>query len=191
MKLHVLDEPPLQFSNGRHIDIRAGLSKYGALSRSFGTVPNPIGVAIIGTGSTVDALEEWFADCARGVPSAEKKVPELRPAFPGMSEAIYGTKLRIVATRTVTKSELLDALEQQDRVGTIVDLFLQHASDLADKPNVHVLMVAPPAEVFDLPPLGGAEGDDAPETPANFHDVFKARALPLRVPCQVVRPETY
>jgi hypothetical protein len=106
-----------------------------------------------------------------------------------MTEAIYGTKLRIVATRTVTRSELLEALETKERVSNVVDLFLQHASDLADKPNVHVLMVAPPAEVFDLPPP--RETDAEEQTPENFHDVFKARALELSVPCQVLRPETY
>ncbi len=190
MRLRVFDEPPLQFSAGRHVDIRAGLWKYGALSRTFGTVPNPIGVGLIGTGSTVDDLEEWFTQCSRGIPSSEKKLIELRPAFPGMTEAIYGTKLRVVATRTVTKNELFDALEQKDRVNAIVDRFLKDAEDLADKPNIHVLMIAPPSEVFDLPaPTNSAEQAD--ETPANFHDVFKARALSLRVPCQVIRPETY
>lgn len=191
MKVHLLDEPPLQFASGRHIDIRAGLMKYGAFSRNTQRVPNPIGVGIIGTPATADALEEWLSICSRGVATSEKKLVELRPSFPGMNEDVFGTKLKIAEIRTITRTDLEDAFESRDALSEIVDLFLGHAGDLSVKPHIHVLLVAPPAEVFNTgrPPSDDSEEQDSVH--AHFHDVFKARALSLRTPCQLIRPDTY
>jgi hypothetical protein len=83
---------------------------------------------------------------------------------------------------------------------------MDHARDLAAKSNLHVLVIAPPAEVFALgdapraaipdPPIDELQ-EPAPQQQAlpastqNFHDLFKAQAIDLQLPCQVVRPDTY
>ena len=67
-------------------------------------------------------------------------------------------------------------------------------------------MTAPPREVFALG--DGARGagvdplidetqqpvseqEELPSSVLNFHDLFKAKALDLQLPCQLLRPDTY
>jgi hypothetical protein len=202
MKLYILDEPPLMFGKGgRHIDIKAGIATHGTFDLAGGTVPDPIGVALIGTSDTVDRVRDWLESCREGVASEEDTLVELRPRFPGMQHALFGTRLNITdhATRVVSRHELSSALAGRGRMRRVVDLFLDHAQDLAARSGTHVLIVAPPAEVFtmadeperELDPALDDSAEDAPEYKAGFHDAFKARALDLAAPCQMIRPDTY
>jgi hypothetical protein len=68
---------------------------------------------------------------------------------------------------------------------------VDHAGDLSNKSGLHVVVIAPPPEVFDLadikkkaeePPLDDAQEpvaeQESPEpTPFNFHDGSKRRRL--------------
>lgn len=209
MKLHLIDEPQLSFHNNQlHVDIRAGLASFGAFDKGRSGVPKPIRLGVIGTTATVDGVRDWLERCKNGVSSDEKKLKELRPSFPGMKEEVFGTSLELsdAATRAITRHELTTALAGQDPLRGIVDTFMDHARDLAEKTGLNVLVVAPPKEVFDLgdapreanpdPPIDELQ-EPAPEqgTPSpstlNFHDLFKAQALDLQLPCQVLRPDTY
>lgn len=202
MKLYILDEPPLMFGKGgRHIDIKAGLAAHGAFDLGHGTVPVPIGVGLIGTSYTVDRVRDWLESCHDGIASTENNLTELRPRFPGMRDALFGTRLSITDghTRIVSRHELTRALSGRDKMHRLVELFLDHAHDLAERPGINVLIVAPPVEVFTMvdgsqpetdPPLDDQEAD-APEYKVNFHDLFKAQALDLAAPCQIIRPDTY
>src|SRR5262249_30096470 len=150
---------------------------------------------LIGTTATVDGVRDWIESCRDGVASGEENLRELRPDFPGMREEIFGTGLDIsdAATRTISRHELQAARTAPNVMNRLVDLFLDHARDLSARTGLHVLVVAPPAEVFALGD-GPAPGADAPldeaqqEPPGsyqpNFHDLFKARALDLAAPCQ-------
>lgn len=204
MKIHVLPEPGLQFgSGGVHVDIRAGLAKHGTFDRGAPNVPVPIGVGLIGAAATLDKVRDWIESSRNGIASrADEKLPELRPAFPGMREEIFGTRLAIsdVTTRSISRLELQAALEGQNPMGRVVDLFMDHARDLAARGHLNVLVVAPSAEVFALgdarpipadAPLDEAQEDTTPKHIPNFHDTFKARALELAAPCQILRPDTY
>lgn len=201
MKLQLLEEPVLQFATGTHIDIRAGMASFGAFDRGGPNVPNPIGVGLVGTTHTVDGARDWLESCRHGVNSPEEKLRELRPDFPGMTDAVFGTRINTsdAATRTITRHELTRALEAPRPMQSVVELFLDHARDLSARSGLHVLVIAPPAEVFllgDQPPLSPDAGiDDAQEQGrpymASFHDAFKAKALDLAVPCQLLRPDTY
>lgn len=209
MKLHLIDEPQLSFHNSQlHVDIRAGLASFGTFDKGRSGVPKPIRLGVIGTTATVDGVRDWLERCKNGVSSDEKKLKELRPSFPGMKEEVFGTSLELsdAATRAITRHELTTALAGQDPLRSIVDTFMDHARDLAEKTGLNVLVVAPPKEVFDLgdapreanpdPPIDELQ-EPAPEqrTPSpstvNFHDLFKAQALDLQLPCQVLRPDTY
>lgn len=209
MKLQIIDEPQLAFfQNHEHIDIRAGLSNFGVFDKGSDGVPVPIRIGVIGSTATVDGVRDWLERCKNGVVSEEEKLRALRPSFPGMTQQVFGTSLELsdAATRTITRHELHTALNRPDRLPRIVAIFMDHARDLAAKSGLHVLVIAPPAEVFALgdtaytpesdPPIDelqepAPEQEAPPATALNFHDLFKAQAVDLQLPCQIVRPDTY
>ena len=211
MKLHFVEEPALTFHNQKqHVDIKAGLSLYGAYDKGGSSVPKPIRVGVVGTTATLDGVRDWLERCKQGVASTEQKLKALRPSFPGMTDKVFGTSLEVsdAHTRTITRHELTEVLQSPKALLDIVETFLVHAKDLAAKSGLHVLIIAPPQEVFDLgdanrvqaapgdPPMDETQ-ELAPEQAAvmpasyNFHDLFKARALDLPIPCQLLRPDTY
>jgi hypothetical protein len=153
-------------------------------------------------------VRDWLERCKTGVPSDEQKLTALRPAFPGMTNQVFGTSLDLsdAATRTISRHEFTTALARPNPLQHIVGVFMDHARDLASKSGLHVLVVAPPAEVFALgdtprslvvdPPIDetqelAPEQDAAPHSALNFHDLFKAQAIELQLPCQLSRPDTY
>lgn len=78
MKLHVIEEPPLMFAQGgRHVDIKAGLSTFGAFDRGSGSVPDPIGIGLIGTADTIDGVRDWMESCRNGVASTEETLTNI------------------------------------------------------------------------------------------------------------------
>lgn len=209
MKLQIIDEPNLAFhENKLHIDIRAGLSTFGTFDKGSPGVPVPVRIGVIGTTATVDGLRDWLERCKNGVASDEEKLKALRPPFPGMTGQVFGTSLELsdAATRTITRHELSAALTKTEPLLSVVDVFMDHARDLAGKSGLHVLVVAPPPEVFALgdrpsvsiadPPIDELQ-EPAPDQEAlppsvlNFHDLFKAQAIDLQLPCQLSRPDTY
>ena len=209
MKLQIIEEPPLAFHQGKlHVDIRAGLSTFGAFDKGSTGVPVPIRIGVIGTTATVDGVRDWLEHCKHGVASDEQKLKALRPPFPGMTQQVFGTSLELsdAATRAITRHELSKALAKSDPLPHIVEAFMDHARDLAGKSGLHVLVVAPPPEVFALgdtprtrtpdPPIDelqepAPEQEPSPPSTLNFHDLFKAQALDLQLPCQLSRPDTY
>jgi hypothetical protein len=209
MKLQFVEEPPLAFhQNQLHVDIRAGLSTFGAFDKGSDEVPVPIRIGVIGTTATVDGLRDWLERCKNGVGSDEEKLKALRPPFPGMTEEVFGTSLELsdATTRTITRHELSAALTKADPLPSVVDVFMDHARDLAGKTGLNVLVVAPPPEVFALgdrprarvadPPIDelqepAPDQEQSPPSTLNFHDLFKAQAIDLRLPCQLSRPDTY
>ena len=209
VKLQIIEESRLAFhQNKMHVDIRAGLSAFGAFDKGSAGVPIPIRLGVIGTTATVDGVRDWLEQCKNGVASGEEKLTTLRPPFPGMTEQVFGTSLELsdAATRTITRHELTAALGKSEPLRHLAETFMQHARDLAGKSGLHVLVVAPPPEVFALgdapqasvsdPPIDELQ-EPAPEQLApspstlNFHDMFKAQAIDLQLPCQVLRPDTY
>jgi hypothetical protein len=209
MKLQIIEEPQLAFHQNKvHVDIRAGLSAFGAFDKGSVGVPVPIRLGVIGTTATVDGVRDWLEQCKNGVASDEQKLTALRPSFPGMTQQVFGTSLELsdTATRTITRHELTAALGKSDSLGHLVETFMDHAHDLAGKSGLHVLVVAPPPEVFALgdaprasvadPPIDelqepAPEQDASPPSTLNFHDLFKAQAIDLQLPCQLLRPDTY
>jgi len=209
MKLHLIEEPALAFhDNHLNIDIRAGLTEAGAFDKGSEAVPVPIRVGVIGTTATVDGVRDWLEDCKDGVISEETRLTALRPSFPGMTSEVFGTTLEVsdAATRAITRHELTAAMARPNPLPALVETFMDHARDLAGKSGLHVLVIAPPPEVFALgdvpripnpdPPLDelqepAPDQPPPPTTPLNFHDLFKAQGLELQLPCQLLRPDTY
>jgi hypothetical protein len=125
-----------------------------------------------------------------------------------MTNQVFGTYLDLsdAATRAISRHELTTSLAGPNPLHRIVGVFMDHARDLASKSGLHVLVVAPPMEVFELgdapnvplidPPIDetqepAPEQEAPPTTALNFHDLFKAQAIELQLPCQLSRPDTY
>jgi hypothetical protein len=201
MRVEFIDEPELQFADGTHVDVRAGIATHGALDREAPSAPKPIRAGFVGTTESVAGVRAWLQRCGNGVESDEPKLTELRPTFPGMTAETFGTTIahEHEAFRALSTRELTAIRASRDPLQAAVDVFLEHASDLAAARTYNVLVIAPPAEVFSLgePPAPATDALDegAEEQPrkyaACFHDLFKARALDLGIPCQLIRPETY
>jgi len=131
MKLQIVEEPLLAFhQNNTHVDIRAGLSAFGAFDKGSVGVPVPIRLGVIGTTATVDGVRDWLEHCKNGVASDEQKLTALRPAFPGKTQQVFGTSLELsdAATRTITRHELTAALGQSDSLRHLVDTFMMHVT---------------------------------------------------------------
>src|ERR1700747_2482516 len=78
---HTVEEPQLAFHQGKlDVDIRAGLSTFGAFDKGSTGVPVPIRIGVIGTTATVDGVRDWLEQSKRGVASDEQKLKALRPA---------------------------------------------------------------------------------------------------------------
>jgi hypothetical protein len=69
-----------------------------------------------------------------------------------MTQQVFGTSLELsdATTRTITRHELSGALTKAEPLAHVVEVFMDHARDLAGKSGLHVLVVAPPPEVFAL-----------------------------------------
>jgi hypothetical protein len=137
MKLQIVEEPQLAFfQNNLHVDIRAGLSTFGVFDKGSSSVPAPIRLGVIGTTATVEGVRDWLEQCKNGVASDETKLTALRPAFPGMTQQVFGTSLELsdTATRTITRHELTAALGKPQPLQHLVEIFMDHARDLAGKP---------------------------------------------------------
>jgi hypothetical protein len=201
MEISLLKEPDLQFADGVHIDIRAGISTFGALDRGARDIPCPIRVGIVGTPETLLPLQNWIDTCAAGVHSDETRLRDLRPDFPGVKEDVFGTRLETseAAVRSISRRDMTAALKSVDPIRHAVDLFMDHARDITARGSVNVVIIAPPAEIFKLGESRASKSDALDEGSDEqtaehllcFHDLYKARSMDLTAPSQVIRPDTY
>jgi hypothetical protein len=206
MKLHFVTEPDLQFCDGTHIDIRAGIAQYGALDRDARKA-SPLRIGIVATPSTEGPLRRWLDQCSQGIQSKETKLIDLRPNFPGLDERTFGSRLEITdgTVRAPSARDLEQALKCERPMDALVEIFYEHAKDLAARGNLDLLIIAPSTEICDLGdalPLQASRLpaemrplDDGSEPQAVyracFHDLLKAKALRLPIPSQFIRPDTY
>ena len=77
-----LPEPDLEFGDGgRHLDPRYGLMTYGPLQAKAGDL---IRIGVIGTSETVDGMGQFLERAMAGIDSANERLGNLNPGFPGM-----------------------------------------------------------------------------------------------------------
>jgi hypothetical protein len=203
MKLHFIDEPELEFGGaGRHIDIRHGLTEHGPLDRGLASAPQTVRVGVVGAAQDVERVRAWIDRCRAGVDPKKSKRTTLFVAFPGFGESTtlcdFVVDDRLVDI--VSGNDLRDIGEaDESRFETAsMQRFYQGAADLIEKANAHVVLCLLP-ETF-------VRRIDVPATPEKgprsrrrrnkddegvWHDVFKADAIQLARPVQVVRPAIY
>ena len=204
MKIQLLEEPELEFGRqGRHVDIRFGITTHGPVSIEDPQAPKEIKLGIVGTGESMERFISWLNDCRNLVPAKLSKKPNLFPAFPGFGsdrsfycDWLTSDKLQ----RKLNLRELKEIIAKEERnvaATKIANMFIEECRYLTEYTQADVLICAPPIEVFekfDVPFVSEGEDNNESETPEykiDFHDYLKAKSLSLRKPIQFVRPPTY
>jgi hypothetical protein len=102
-----LAEPDLEFGDGgRHIDPRYGLMTHGPLQAKAGDL---IRIGVIGTSETVDGMAQFMERAMTGIESANDRLGNLNPGFPGMGNQNpfrYRFEVEAGATRTVLNKDV-------------------------------------------------------------------------------------
>ncbi len=203
MKLYFIDEPELEFGGaGRHIDIRHGLTEHGPLDCGLLSAPQNVRVGVVGAAQDVERLRAWIDRCRGGIDPKKSERTTLFVGFPGFGGS--GTLCNFVVddrlVDTISGSDLRDIGEADEtRFQTAsIQRFYHGAADLIEKANAHVVLCLLP-EAF-------VRRIDVPTTPdkgprsrrrshkddeGTWHDIFKADAIQLARPVQVVRPAIY
>jgi hypothetical protein len=87
MRLYYLDELRLQFAEDTHVCPRAGITQHGVYDSLQEDRSGVLKVGAVGTGSTLDALDEWMDRCREGIAAPTTEQPRMSPRFPGFSES--------------------------------------------------------------------------------------------------------
>ncbi len=207
MKIEFLPEPELEFgSGGRHIDIRFGMMHHKPLDYASASAPKEIQLGVIGSSETVEGLESWLEKCKQGIEPKKSKQPYLFPEFPGYGETgSLPTDIDLDSRRNVSISsrDLDKILKNEDRnalVREAVDFLIEELRYIDEKTSPDVLICALPESLLERMELEEEEynkpkppkkSDASQEIDLDFHDLFKAKAMALRKPTQIVLPITF
>src|ERR1035441_4229928 len=87
MNIQLLEEPELEFGRqGRHVDIRFGISAHGPVSIEDPHAPKEIKLGLVGTAESIEKLVSWLEGSRNYIPAKESKKPNLFPSFPGFGQ---------------------------------------------------------------------------------------------------------
>jgi hypothetical protein len=201
MRPFFIHEPELQFGQGRHIDIRFGISNYKPLDYRDNLAPKAIPLGIIGTDRNISDLRGWLDLCAKGIDAKVSDQPNLFPRFPGFGDDTpYDAKLvfdsrleRQLSTRELPKS--VDVKDYNKFITDLADNYIEEAAACSER-GASVVVCALPIEALNLIDPDEPDPEDG-ETPdsveQDFHDLLKARAMQVQQmkPIQIVLPMTY
>ena len=195
-----LPEPSLEFGDGGlHLDPRYGLMTHGPLQPKPG---DSIRVGVIGTTDTVDGMAKFMERAMVGIPGSNERLGNLNPGFPGIGNLnpfrcrfdVDAAACRTVLSRDVRAIQAIPKHDDAVRAG--VELFIDQARALLEgsaRPDVIVLAL--PKEIIEkvvnaepFPVEDDNEEADNGPTDLDFRDLFKAKALSLRVPTQIAWP---
>lgn len=213
MNLNYLEEPPLEFGSGKHIDIRFGIMNYGPLDVESQVAPRQINVGIVGTSESIDGVRHWLGRCKTEItakPNKEdankpNKQPNLFARFPGFNQdtGFYSNLvLQDSLCRPLLKNELpgiTSRADRNERIRRAVDLFMEEIRYLSQNTSAPVIICAVPLPLLEamgpeesngIPDEENDEGD--PGLQLDFHDMLKAGAMQqYRKPIQLILPSTY
>jgi hypothetical protein len=201
MKTFFIQEPELQFGQGRHLDIRFGIANYKPLDYRDTLAPKAINLGIIGAERNISDLRAWLDVCAQGVDAKVSNQPNLFPRFPGFgADTPFDAKL-IFDSRLERQVSIRDLPKAVDRKGynkfitDLADSYIKEAEACSER-GATVVICALPIEALNLidpddPNPEDAEASDTLEQ--DFHDLLKARAMQIQPmkPIQIVLPMTY
>lgn len=198
MKIDILPEPELEFGSGRHIDIRFGILNYGPHDVGNDLAPRTIRVGIVGTPEDVERVAEFLERCREGIPGAESRQSNLRPAFPGFrpDTAFYSTLIVDDSLQRMIPAKFFDDLWRSDNANQIIreaaEAYLSNFAHLLEHSPVDVLVCAVPQRIDDLrnPELRPAIPQGEPRLDFRHYLKARAMALPETKPVQLILPST-
>ncbi|WP_344220113.1 hypothetical protein [Nonomuraea bangladeshensis] len=129
--------------------------------------------------------------CTKPIAAKDAKYPHLFPAFPGCDSGVGLFTTFTFADRNcreVPDRELSRAasLPGELAVSAVVDAYMDEIEAIAEDNRVDVIVVARPDDLNDVNLPSSKNG-----ITTNFHDLLKARALPLGKPLQIMRRSTW
>lgn len=195
MRIAILDEPELEFASaGRHIDPRFGIVDHGPADAGSPTAPSEIRVGMVGATRDIEGVRKWLERCRTDLERKPSHQPHLFPSFPGFNEDV-AFRSRLVfdgrLERPIPQRDLEIATSAPTRqaVEKTVELYRKEIDMLADERRCDVVICARPEELHDED-LDEQESDEE-QSRLDFHDLLKARAMPLKMPFQVIRRRTW
>jgi len=209
-------EPLLEFAgNGRHVDVRFGLTDYGPVDFSTERTKE-VRLGVVGSPQTIGKLGDWLRRCEGGIPAKNSRQPNLFPAFPGSTilgpfRCSFEVGNRHVGTLSQsTISRIVSEKDDDTSVALAVEAFANEVKNLVeqDRPP-EVVICALPVEIIERVSnmrvssaddevvndvAEDPEPEDAPVLDRqieNFRGALKAATLAVRIPIQIVWPTTY
>jgi hypothetical protein len=195
MRISILDEPELEFAAaGRHVDPRFGIVDYGPADAGAATAPSEIRVGLVGTARDIEGVRNWFERCRKEIAQEPSHQPHLFPGFPGFngdtafrSTLVFDDRLeRTISQRDI---EIATSAPTRQAVEKTVELYRREIDALADERRCDVVVCARPDELHDED-VDEQEAEEE-QSHLDFHDLLKARAMPLKMPFQVIRRRTW
>jgi hypothetical protein len=213
MDLYTVDEPELQFADGRHVCPMAGIATHGVYDAEVDYGLDSIRVGGVGTPDDLRFLNEWLTRCSRGIDAPPKAHPLLFPPFPGFTQHT-GYRAELVheegLVRSIPKMKIEEAIREgpthNQRVENLASLYLKEVEHLAEHRPVDVIVCVTPDFLEDVlidkeagsnnpesessNKSSDGEGEEGPPKKEkhryNFRRVLKARAMHQRTPLQLV-----
>ena len=203
MRAFFINEPELEFGGGgRHIDVRHGLRDHGPLDRGWSAAPGSVRVGLVGERKSIDAFVAWVDRCREGVAGKVSPLATLYPPFPGFGDGgafpDFVTDDRLCDPFSRLEVRRLGGVEgRRAFADALTERFIGGAGGLIEN-NADVVVCLPSPEGvrrIDVP----EKADAGPRSSHRhlggghfvWHDLFKAAALSLSRPVQVVRPAVY
>lgn len=155
MKASFLQEPELEFGQGKHIDIRFGISNYKPLDYLDKLAPKTIPIGVVGTEKTISEFRSWIEQCGTGIAAKVSNQPNLFPAFPGYGpDSPFESTLQFDSRieRQVSTRNLPKAVNRKDYnafLKELADSYLAEA-DAASEKGASVIVCALPMEALNL-----------------------------------------
>jgi hypothetical protein len=202
MKLHLIEEPYLEFGQDKHLCPRAGITEYGVYDIRLNIRRDRILVGAVGTRNCLEKLANWLDRCSRPIPAKpDSRQPNLFPSFCGFNRET-GFRSNIGADEEITRrldnsdiKNIIKIPDRQKRINEAVELYYKHALFLAQNRPVDVIVCVIPNDLFDKiakeekPALEETieekRQDDIIET--NFRRALKAKSMHLDKPLQLIR----
>ena len=202
MKLHIINEAPLEFGRGTHVCPRAGIAKFGVYDTRFEVRRRRILVGAVGTSDTLSRLETWLDGCSNPIPPPENnRQPNLYPPFCGFNQE-SGFEAQFVLNEEITRALINSDVKRitriknwNDRVNEAVEMYYQQVKFLVQNRPVDVIVCVIPTVLYnkiakkELSTLEETatemKPDDLVET--NFRRALKAKAMHLGKPLQLMR----